>query len=166
MLKLILILSLVTGLLVAVMLAYMCFMAAERNGWRTLAERFRLRGRFEGEKLHLQSAILNGHAFHLALVIGASGSGLFLRPALPVRLFHAPLLIPWSAFEASDFVATHSRGRRLAIVDMVAPDGTDMALDLSEELCGRLVASLGDSVGSDAPAIRALDASVGGSDSN
>jgi hypothetical protein len=166
MLKLILILSLVTGLLVAVMLAYMCFMAAERNGWRTLAERFRLRGRFDGEKLHLQSAILNGHAFHLTLVIGASNSGLFLRPALPVRLFHAPLLIPWSAFEAADFVATHSRGRRLTLVGMTAPDGSGMALDLSEELCGRLVESLRGSGGSDAPVLRALGASADGAGAN
>jgi hypothetical protein len=117
----------VTPISIACVLAYMGYMTADRNGWKRLARRFRHHGPSPAHTLHFQSATLNGFAFPMTMVFGVGAEGLFLRPALPVRMFHPPLLLPWEELRSSRFVRRHSRGLKLTLED---PDQGDVTFDL------------------------------------
>ena len=99
-------------------LLYMSFMSADRNGWRNLATKYRLRDRdikFSGRKFHFCTAVLNGFAFHGILVIGVSSEGLLLHPFWLLRAFHPALLFPWQDLTATPFERTHHRGVQVGL---------------------------------------------------
>lgn len=106
------------------MVLYMSFMSADRNGWRELARRYRLRGRFEGTAYHFRTAVMNGFAFHGILVLGVGDSGLMLKPFWLLRAFHHTLLLPWDQLRATRFERTHHKGYRVTWKDGSETDGT------------------------------------------
>ncbi|HPJ71373.1 MAG TPA: hypothetical protein PK636_01670, partial [bacterium] len=71
------------------------------SGWSALAETFGFPGMFEGKVYRFQSARMGPVNLNLALNLGADESGLYLVPVFFFRLFHPPLLIPWSEIEAA-----------------------------------------------------------------
>ena len=73
------------------------FFIAWQSGWSELGRTRRGPGDAPpGERLRWASAAMDGVAFRSCLNFVAAGSGLYMRPALPFRLFLPPLLIPWS----------------------------------------------------------------------
>lgn len=103
---------------------YMGFVAARSNGWRTLAESYRHRGRPPSNRLRFQSATLNGYSFPGTMQVAATGVGLWLRPQF--LLFHPPLLVPWEQLES------HRLDGRFAGVRLEAADPVRFALELGE----------------------------------
>ena len=83
------------------------------SGWSRLATRFHLQGSFDGKRHHFQSANMNGVNFKSALVIGARPNGLYLAPVMFFRLFHPPLVIPWSEIHAEPVKKWWYTGYRL-----------------------------------------------------
>jgi hypothetical protein len=70
------------------------------SGWALLAHRFRAAEPFYGESWDWQSGRFRGWCgYNRCLQIGASPAGLFLAVALPFRLFHPSLMIPWCEIE-------------------------------------------------------------------
>lgn len=72
------------------------------SGWRLLAQRFRAQSPFLGVKWKRQSGYMRGIGhYNNCLTIGADSSGLFIVLMIPFRMWHPPLLIPWTeiAFE-------------------------------------------------------------------
>jgi hypothetical protein len=71
-----------------------------RSGWRLLALRFRAREPFRGESWGWQSARFRWRCnYGNCLKVGANQESLYLSIALPFRLFHPALLIPWQEIE-------------------------------------------------------------------
>jgi hypothetical protein len=66
------------------------------SGWNKLANLYQYRNIFDGKLLRFQSANISGVGFNSSLEVGISARGLYLRPFILFRPFHAPLLIPWS----------------------------------------------------------------------
>jgi hypothetical protein len=66
------------------------------SGWWSLAEHFRARSRPAGQKILGQVKQIGIVPEHLVTSMIASPAGLYLSVNLLFRLFHPPLLIPWS----------------------------------------------------------------------
>ncbi|MCB1044704.1 MAG: hypothetical protein KDC35_17305 [Acidobacteria bacterium] len=69
------------------------------SGWTQLANQYHCKQPFKGTTARFQSAVLNGVSFTGLLVLGANNHGLFMEPIPPFRLFHKPLLIPWTELQ-------------------------------------------------------------------
>ncbi len=104
-------------LLCVVPAAYLSFLSARSNGWRDLATTYRWRERPPRRRVGLQSASLNDFAFPLAMTLGISERGLFLKIAGMSLLFHPPLLIPWRKLRSEPFDNSFSSGTQLTIPD-------------------------------------------------
>jgi len=71
------------------------------GGWRRLAERFGNPPSFEGEVTPASSARIRFFFLYKGtLDLGVSEMGLYLAPRRLYRLFHPPLLIPWTEIQA------------------------------------------------------------------
>lgn len=92
---------------------FVLFILSHASGWRRLAGRFEAARPFRGELLRFQSARLNWVNFRSALEIGADERGLYLVPMVLFRVFHRPLLIPWSEIEAEPFDHLILKGQQL-----------------------------------------------------
>jgi len=67
------------------------------GGWRLLTGRFRAQGPFTGPKWNMQAARMRFFcSYNNCLTVGADSSGLFVVPMLLFRIWHPPLLVPWS----------------------------------------------------------------------
>jgi hypothetical protein len=94
------------------------------SGWDRLASRFRSGAKTEGEKFRFSSISIASGIFpinygHSVLItVGRSGLGISLL--LLFRLFHPPLLIPWSEIEA-----VRPEKRLLAMITAVSIKGFD-----------------------------------------
>jgi len=86
--------------LFAVMWVVSLWFASRVGGWRRLAELFGFSGLFVGPMTRSASARIRFLVYRRTLRLGVSEQGLFLAPKWSVRLFHPPLLIPWSQIEA------------------------------------------------------------------
>jgi hypothetical protein len=85
-----------------------------KSGWTKLADRFYFPGKFDGIYFRFRSGRMNDVAFSSALELGANEQGLYLIPMLLFRLFHKPILIPWSELEAEPFKRFWFAGHRLS----------------------------------------------------
>ena len=83
------------------------------SGWRRLAERFHHPKPFEGSYYRFQTAHMTGVRFGGVLEIGVGETGLYLVPMILFRLFHPPLLIPWSELRAAPVKRFLFEGHRL-----------------------------------------------------
>jgi hypothetical protein len=73
------------------------YVLAAIDGWLILSKRFRFKGRFNGEVWPFRSGQMqSGVRFGLCLFVGADESGLYLAVFPLFRLWHPPLLLPWS----------------------------------------------------------------------
>ena len=52
-----------------------------------------------GRAFHFSSADIAGCRYNGALTFVVAPEGLWMQPVLPFRAFHAPLLLPWTAFK-------------------------------------------------------------------
>ena len=107
------------------------------SGWSRLATRFHLQGSFDGKRHHFQSANMNGVNFKSALVIGARPNGLYLAPVMFFRLFHPPLVIPWSEIHAEPVKKWWYTGYRLTF-----PSFPGIHLTLNDRTFDKIVAHL------------------------
>lgn len=67
------------------------------DGWLILSKRFRFKGTYYGEVWPFRSGRMRFYVrFGNCLSVGADESGLYLAMFPLFRLYHPPLLIPWS----------------------------------------------------------------------
>jgi hypothetical protein len=73
------------------------YILALMSGWNRLSKQFRHEGAFYGETWPFQSARMRTLIrFRCALTMGGDESGLYMAVFPLFRMFHPPLLIPWS----------------------------------------------------------------------
>lgn len=70
--------------------------AISRMGWHALAERYQTRELFYGKKTGLLTASINWSNYKNSLLLQYNEAGMHLQPVVIFRLFHPPVLIPWS----------------------------------------------------------------------
>lgn len=68
-----------------------------KKGWADLASEYRFNEKFEGDRVGIISAGINGVSYNNCLLLKYNTQGLYLRPILIFRLFHKPIFIPWKA---------------------------------------------------------------------
>jgi hypothetical protein len=66
-----------------------------KMGWSKLADRYETNLPFEGTRVGIISATINGVSYKNSLILRYNQDGLYLRPTFLFRLFHKPLFIPW-----------------------------------------------------------------------
>ncbi len=71
-----------------------------RVAWSRLASAYPGDPRFEGRRWHMTSAQIGLAGYGSSLTVGASEKGFYLRPILPFRFGHSPILIPWTEITA------------------------------------------------------------------
>lgn len=115
-------------------LGYLSFQTARGSGWRTVAETHAARHVPEDAPTLVVSATFNGYAFTKTLLVAPTKDGLFLRPVLPLRAFHPPLLLPWAELSGELWRRRGEQGLR---VDL--RNGPPCLLETSEATRRRLV---------------------------
>jgi hypothetical protein len=97
---------------------WLCVLAhmSGSGGWRELASRHRLKGRFKGPTWRFHSAAFQGEAhYHNVLIVGANPQGLYVA-IFPLFAFrHPPLLIPWRLVRKSRSNASGVQSARLEL---------------------------------------------------
>lgn len=84
-------------LLVVSMSAAVSYGLSLQSGWASLAERFRFEGKFIGRRLRWAGGQMGPFGLYYGIVrVGANSEGLYLTVNPILRLFHAPLFIPWT----------------------------------------------------------------------
>ncbi|MEM6795804.1 MAG: hypothetical protein AAF725_17655 [Acidobacteriota bacterium] len=95
--------------------AYLSFVSANYNGWRELAETYRLKVRKPRRRRSFLSATLNEYSFPGNWSLGVSEEGLFLKLIGLGWLFHPPLLVPWKKLRVEPYSNPFARGVKLTI---------------------------------------------------
>jgi hypothetical protein len=80
--------------------SFILWLASWTSGWRQLAERFGATFEYGGEVVKFVSARFGLANYSGVLILGADDQGLYLVPIWIYRLFHQPILIPWTEIEA------------------------------------------------------------------
>jgi Kef-type K+ transport system membrane component KefB len=83
-----------------VLWCFILWLASWVSGWRRLAERFASTFEYGGEVVAFVSARIGIANYSGMLILGAGDQGLYLVPIRIYRLFHPPLLIPWTEIVA------------------------------------------------------------------
>lgn len=71
-----------------------------RKGWYDLAMEFQYPEPFEGQRIGINSATINGVNYNNILLLRFNEQGLYMKPVFVFRLFHKPVLIPWNEFKS------------------------------------------------------------------
>lgn len=79
---------------------FVCFVIS-LAGWRTLSRHFRAQLKPNGQNFPMQGAEIGLAQYNGCLSLVIAENGLWMRPWLPFRAFHPPLLLPWRAFGAA-----------------------------------------------------------------
>ncbi len=66
-----------------------------KKGWSDLARQYQFEGSFEGDRVGIISAAINGVNYNNCLLLKYNHEGFYLRPVFIFRLFHKPILVPW-----------------------------------------------------------------------
>jgi hypothetical protein len=66
------------------------------GGWSELAQYYRCRGKFVGQRKRFQNLFVDSARYGRVAVVGVGKDGLYLATMPPFQLFHPPLLIPWN----------------------------------------------------------------------
>jgi hypothetical protein len=82
--------------IVAAILAAVCIGNSVLGGWAELARFYRQCGTFTGDRRRFESLRLGWVHYNHCAVLGISDEGLFLSLIPVFRLWHPPLLIPWT----------------------------------------------------------------------
>ncbi len=72
------------------------FVRATVSGWRRLARRYAAGALEPGRQEHFVWARVGRITYQHYLNVGGDARGLYLAPLYVFRMFHPPLLIPWS----------------------------------------------------------------------
>ena len=64
--------------------------------WRDLVEHYRAPDHVEGKRIGVNSLSINSVNYKNSIVLTYNEVGLYMKPILLFRLFHEPLLIPWT----------------------------------------------------------------------
>ena len=81
-------------------------------GWRSLAQEYPASSPFRGRRFHFCSAQFAGWVgYNGSFTPGADRTGLFIAVWPVFRLFHPPMLVPWSEIQVSV-----EKGRWLTVV--------------------------------------------------
>jgi hypothetical protein len=67
-----------------------------KMGWADLANKYLFENDFIGQRKGIISAGINSVNYKNSLVLKFNDEGIYLRPSILFRLFHKPILIPWS----------------------------------------------------------------------
>lgn len=89
----------VAPLLIGILMPALIF-ALSRQGWVTLAKRYRHAGGFDGQRVGVISAAVNSGNYKNSLLLKYNTDGFYLRPVFIFRIFHAPVFIPWTEVAA------------------------------------------------------------------
>ncbi|GAB4092053.1 hypothetical protein [Flaviaesturariibacter terrae] len=81
--------------LLFVVLVPVVFRTLAKRGWDKLAAEYRYDLPFDGRRIGITSAGINGVGYRNCLVLWIGRDGFYLKPVFLFRLFHPPLLIPW-----------------------------------------------------------------------
>jgi hypothetical protein len=68
-----------------------------KKGWSDLAKEYQFDNSFDGERVGVISATINGVNYNNCLLLKYNDEGFYLRPVFIFRLFHKPLFIPRKA---------------------------------------------------------------------
>jgi len=66
-----------------------------RKGWYELGNTYRFSQKFQGNRVGIISAMINGVNYKNCLLLKYDDTGFYLKPIFIFRLFHTPVLIPW-----------------------------------------------------------------------
>lgn len=64
--------------------------------WNDLVEHYRAPDHVEGKRIGINSLSINSVNYKNSIVLTYNEVGLYMKPILLFRLFHEPLLIPWT----------------------------------------------------------------------
>lgn len=67
-----------------------------KMGWSNLANKYKLEQHKKFERIGFTSASINKANYSNALILYKNKEGLSIKTALPFRLFHPQIFIPWS----------------------------------------------------------------------
>lgn len=74
-----------------------CFLLSRLSGWASLAEYFRLKQPFSGERKHFRSGMVGWVGYRSCLTVGVNREGLYLAVMPIFALGSPPLFIPWKS---------------------------------------------------------------------
>ena len=72
------------------------------SGWDRLCKQFAFSGIFEGDVKRFQSMRIRWVRWNNALDLGVNSMGVFIAPFILLRIFHPPIVIPWSEFKVEE----------------------------------------------------------------
>lgn len=79
------------------------FATARISGWASLARSYPGTEPASGQSWHFTSATFGRlSSYRNVLTVMVAPTGLYMRPILPFRIGHEPLLIPWNAFASAE----------------------------------------------------------------
>src|SRR3977135_2062016 len=67
-----------------------------RMGWSDLSAHYETINPFLGQRVGIISASINSANYNNSLILKYNEVGIYLRPIIIFRLFHKPILIPWT----------------------------------------------------------------------
>ena len=67
-----------------------------KMGWSGLASKYKSDTEFIGNRIGIISASINFANYRNVLILKYNDEGIYLKPIILFRLFHPPILIPWS----------------------------------------------------------------------
>jgi len=72
-----------------------------KKGWADLVSSYRRDHTFVGKRIGIISAGINGLSYSNCLLLKYNEEGIYIRPILIFRLFHPPVMIPWTETTAT-----------------------------------------------------------------
>ncbi len=82
--------------LIPAMWCFLSWLLSRLSGWSRLAQDYRSRGDLTGgESARMRTGRFGGVTYHSCLRFRVNDQGLWIAVAIPLRLGHPPLFIPW-----------------------------------------------------------------------
>lgn len=101
---------------------------SSRFGWIHLHREFGSRAPANGKWLGWRSMRINWMHYRNSIVIYIDETGLYMKPMILFRLFHAPVLIPWERFSKSEEQTFRGKSRHILFLPMPS----EVTIPLSE----------------------------------
>jgi hypothetical protein len=84
--------------LIPAMWCFLAWLMSRLSGWSRLAQHYRSPRNINGESARMRSGRIGVVNYHSLLSLRVNDDGLRIAVALPLRLGHPPLFIPWNQF--------------------------------------------------------------------
>jgi hypothetical protein len=81
-----------------------------RMGWADLVQSYKYESKFIGQRVGFITAFINKVQYKNALILRYNAEGIYLEPIFLFRLFHPPILVPWTEI-------TEVRNKRIFFID-------------------------------------------------